>query len=85
MGGTRTARSAGIIFLVVLILGAMGTWSMVRYAEYCIKRGARWNGISFDRGIALVFTCQPGSGIRRALFYVWPWKKVEMEKVPSGA
>jgi hypothetical protein len=34
---------------------------------------------------ALVYRCAPDSGIKRAFFFLWPWKKVELEKVDSGA
>jgi hypothetical protein len=41
--------------------------------------------MSFTDGIALVFACEPQSGIRNAHFHLWPWKKIDLEKINSGA
>ena len=65
-------------------LGAI-LWALVSYGKACVERDAVWVGFSFDRGVALVYRCGPNSGIKRAFFYVWPWKKVELEKQDSGA
>lgn len=61
------------------------TGLLVAYGKQCIGRGARWMGFSFEGGLALVFMCEPQSGIRRAFFYVVPFKKVSLEKIDSGA
>jgi hypothetical protein len=73
------------VLVVLAILGAIGTWSIVSYAQFCIQRGARWAGVSFSDGISLVFSCEPQSGIRSARFHLWPWKKIELEKINPGA
>jgi len=41
--------------------------------------------ISFTDGIPLVSACEPQSGIRGARFHLWPWKKIEVQKINSGA
>jgi hypothetical protein len=53
--------------------------------QFCIQRGTRWAGVSFSDGISLVFSCEPQSGIRSARFHLWPWKKIELEKINPGA
>ena len=72
------------VALLVLVLGvAFG--ALVSYGKSCVERNAVWEGLSFERGLALVYRCSPDSGIRRAYFFIWPWKKVELEKMDVGA
>ena len=72
--------------VAIPILAAVGVlWALIAYGKYCVDRNAVWSGVSFDRGVALVYRCSPDSGIKRAFFFLWPWKKVELEKVDSGA
>ena len=78
---TRLARR----LVVAAAVACLAIGAMVAYGKHCIQRGARWTGVSFDRGVAFVFVCEPESRIRHALFYVWPWKKVELEKFETGA
>ena len=85
MASGGSAARAVQVLVVIAIIGAIGTWSLVSYAQSCIQRGAGWIGISFSDGIALVFICEPQSGIRSARFYLWRWKKIELEKIGSGA
>ena len=54
-----------------MVIGAIGTWSLVCYAQSCIQRGARWMNISFTDGIVLVSACEPQFGIRGARFHLW--------------
>lgn len=82
-GGSAARALQGLA--LIAIIGAVGTWSLVSYARSCIQRDARWVGMSFTDGIALVFACEPQSGIRNAHFHLWPWKKIDLEKINSGA
>jgi hypothetical protein len=84
VSGGSVARAARWL-IVVLAIGCMAAGLVVLHAKQCIQRGARWTGISLDGGLALVFVCEPQSGIRRAFFHVWPWKKIVLEKINSGA
>lgn len=68
---------------VLVIVGAF--WALMSYGKSCVQREAAWTGFSFDRGVALVYRCDPKFGINRAFFFLWPWKKVELEKADSGA
>lgn len=68
---------------VLAIAGAL--CALVNYGKSRIERDAVWTGFSFSRGVALVYRCAPESGIRRAFFFLWPWKKVELQKIDSGA
>ena len=78
---TRLARR----LIVVAAIACLAMAATIAYGKHCIQRGARWTGVSFDRGVALVFLCEPESRIRHAFFYVWPWEKVELEKINPGA
>lgn len=78
------ARAMRFLAVVVAITW-IGIGSVVWYAKRCIEREARWTGLSRDGGLALVFVCDPRTGIRRAFFHVWPWKKIVLEKINSGA
>jgi hypothetical protein len=69
----------------VALLLVIGGWGLVTYAKSSIERGARWQGVAFDHGLALVFVCDPQTGINRAFFFVWPWRKVALEKRDPGA
>jgi len=72
--------------MTIPILAVIGVlWALVAYGRYCVDRNASWSGFSFEHGVALVYRCDPHSGIKRAFFFLWPWKKVEPEKVDSGA
>jgi hypothetical protein len=83
-GGSAARALRGLA--VIVIIGAIGTWSLVCCAQSCIQRGARWMNISFTDGIALVSACEPQSGIRGARFHFWPWrKKIPAQKIKSGA
>ena len=82
-GGCAARALQGLV--LIAIIGVVGTWALVSYARSCIQRDARWVGMSFTDGIALVFACEPRSGTRRAYFHLWPWKKTELEKIDSGA
>jgi len=77
----RLLRRLTVAFAIACIVVA----SLVAYGKHCIQRGARWRGFSLENGIALVFICEPGSGVRRAFFYLVPFKKVELEKINPGA
>jgi hypothetical protein len=70
---------------ILAAIGCLGLGLLVAHGEHCIQRGARWKGFAFDDGIALVFLCDPGSGIRRAYFYLVPFNKVSLEKINPGA
>ena len=70
---------------VLAALVCLVTGVLVAYAKQCIGRGARWWGFALEDGIALVFICEPESGIRRAYFYLVPFKKVSLEKINPGA
>ena len=73
----RLAVSAAILGLLTGLLVAWGKRS--------IGRGARWRGFGWgDDGLALVFMCEPESGIRRAFFYLAPLGKVSLEKINGG-
>ena len=82
-GGSAARALQGLA--VIVIIDAIGTWPLVCYAQSCIQRGARWMNISFTDGFALVSACEPQSGIRGAGFHLWPWKKIEVQKINSGA
>ena len=77
----RVVRRLTVLAAIVcLVAGAL-----VVYGKRCVGRGARWRGFAFENGIALVFICEPESGIRRAYFYLVPFKKVSLEKINPGA
>ena len=77
----RVLRRLTVFAAIVCLV----TGLLVAYGKHCIGRGARWTGFSLEGGLALVFMCEPESGIRRAFFYVVPFKKVSLEKIDSGA
>ncbi|HXU03490.1 MAG TPA: hypothetical protein VN903_21135 [Polyangia bacterium] len=72
------------IAIALAAAGGLGIAFLVACGEHCIQRGARWTGVTYDDGVALVYVCDPASGIRRAYFYVWPWRRTALEKIDSG-
>jgi hypothetical protein len=66
------------------VVVALGITGAVLYGRQVIDRGARWRGVSFYDGVALVYVCDPASGIRHAYFYLWPFKRVTLEKMSTG-
>ena len=75
-----------VVRVAVPVLAIAGIlWALVSYGKSCVERDAVWTGFSLDRGIALVYRCAPDSGIKRAFFFLWPWRRVELEKKDSGA
>ena len=83
MSGAWRKRLIRMVLPVLALAAALGV--LVLYGRFCVQRNAVWEGFSFDRGLALVYRCSPDSGIRRAYFFIWPWKKVELEKMDVGA
>jgi hypothetical protein len=77
----RVWRNLGIAALAL----ALALWGAVSYGKGVVQRGARWRGFSFEGGIALVYECDPASRIVRAYFYLWPFKRVALQKMPTGA
>ena len=71
--------------LAVAAIASLGVALLVAYGKHCIQRGARWTGFSLDDGVALVFVCDPQSRILHAHFHIWPWNRVELEKMDTGA
>jgi hypothetical protein len=79
-------RSRAIRVLATIVVAAfVALYGAVLYGKKVINRGARWVGFSFEDGVALVYVCAPSSRIRRAYFYLWPFKRVELEKMTTGA
>jgi hypothetical protein len=68
----------------VVVVWMMFLWAVVAYGRHSIQRGARWTGITFEAGLALVYVCDPASGIRHAQFGLWPRGKVDFEKIHGG-
>jgi len=81
----RRRRQVLAVVAGLFLVLAVADWALVTYARSSIARGARWKGISFERGVSLVFVCDPRSGIDRTFFFLWPWRKVELEKRDPGA
>jgi hypothetical protein len=78
---SRLQKSLVIVGALVSFLG-VATSVLVLYAGHAIQRGARWQGATLRRdGLALVFLCEPTSGIRHAYFFVAPWARVKLEKI----
>jgi hypothetical protein len=57
----------------------------ISFGLMSVGAGMRWRGFALENGVALVFLCEPDSGIRRAYFYLSPRKKVSLEKINPGA
>lgn len=83
MSGPWRKHLIQVLLPVLVLAAALGV--LVSYGKSCVERNAVWEGFSFERGVALVYRCSPDSGIRRAYFFIWPWKKVELEKMDVGA
>jgi hypothetical protein len=77
-----TLQKVLLLLVALASLLVITTSGLVLYARHAIQRGARWQGVSLqNEGLALVFMCEPQSGIRRAFFFVRPWARVELEKL----
>jgi hypothetical protein len=77
------ARKVALVALgAVLCLLVITTSGLVLYARHAIQRGASWKGLSRrSDGLALVFRCDPASGIDHAYFFLSPWAAVKLEKL----
>jgi hypothetical protein len=80
-GHSCVRRTLGIAAIAV----GLSLWGAVSYGKGVVQRGARWTGFSFEGGIALVYECDPAFRIVRAYFYLWPFKRVALQKMPTGA
>ncbi|HXU81555.1 MAG TPA: hypothetical protein VN914_09160 [Polyangia bacterium] len=76
------AGKALVALGAVLSLLVITTSALVLYGRHSIQRGASWKGVRLrDDGLALVFRCDPASGIDHAYFFVSPWARVKLEKL----
>jgi hypothetical protein len=77
-------RTPVVVIVSVAVLAVIVSWQLISYGRYCIQRGAEWKGVSLRHdGLALVYLCAQESGIRHAYFFLWPFKRVTLEKINS--
>jgi hypothetical protein len=82
MSRQSIVKRALVVLGAVLSAGMITTSGLVLYAQHAIQRGASWKGVAWrGDGVALVFMCEPDSGIRHAYFFLSPWAQVKLEKL----
>jgi hypothetical protein len=79
------ARTAAVVLASLVVLATVVFWQMVSAGKQSIQRGAHWTGVSLNHdGLAIVYLCDPDSGIRHAYFFLWPFGRVSLEKIDGG-